>query len=169
MKKFWIQIALLLMLIFILLFMASRPEVLKGLLNGNFKPVVSSEFETKKLKVGTTLISVEIADTTPKRSQGLSGRESLPSGSGMLFVFDSPRKYQFWMKGMRFPLDMIFIRNGKVVDILENVPNPVLGTADKNLPVYQPTTEIDMVLEVNSGFVKQSDTRIGDDLLLVQS
>ena len=44
-----------------------------------------------------------------ERSQGLSGRPNLAAGTGMLFVFEQAGSYAFWMKDMRFPLDMVWI------------------------------------------------------------
>ena len=52
---------------------------------------------------------MDLADTPEKRFQGLSGREILEEGTGMLFVFQEERQHTFWMKDMRFPLDMIWI------------------------------------------------------------
>ena len=53
--------------------------------------------------VGNAVFEVEIADTPQLRTKGLSGRDTLPDMSGMLFVFESGRTSNFWMKGMRFP------------------------------------------------------------------
>ena len=51
-------------------------------------------------------IKVELAITPEARAQGLSGRPSLSENEGVLFVFDKPDKYSFWMKNMNFPLDI---------------------------------------------------------------
>jgi uncharacterized membrane protein (UPF0127 family) len=67
-------------------------------------------------------LSVEVADTPAERGRGLSGREMLPENSGMLFVFDTPGRYGFWMYGMKFPLDIIWIDERlRVVYFVENV------------------------------------------------
>jgi uncharacterized membrane protein (UPF0127 family) len=66
-------------------------------------------------------LSVEVADTPAERGRGLSGREMLPENSGMLFVFDTPGRYGFWMYGMKFPLDIIWIDESlRVVYFVEN-------------------------------------------------
>ena len=52
--------------------------------------------------VGNAVFQVEIADTPQLRSKGLSGRDGLADMSGMIFVFESGRASNFWMKGMRF-------------------------------------------------------------------
>ncbi len=67
-------------------------------------------------------LSVEIANTKEEVEQGLSGREKMDQNEGMLFVFPSMGQYAFWMKDMKFPLDMVWISDeGRVVYIKENV------------------------------------------------
>lgn len=104
-------------------------------------------------------IPVEVAVTPQEKSKGLGERDSLATNDGMLFPFDKPARYQFWMKGMRFALDFIWIDGTTVADITENVPPP---NGEVNLPVYQPKVPVDKVLEVNAGLVKQYGIQIGD-------
>lgn len=111
------------------------------------------------VKIGRTQVQVEIAATPEKRAQGLSGRVELADDHGMLFPMGEPQVYAFWMKAMRFPLDIIWIRDGRVVDISENVPAPTAG----ELPVsVRPREPIDYVLEVNAGFVEKKGIGVGD-------
>ena len=56
------------------------------------------------------VFSVDIADTSEERAQGLSGREALLSDEGMLFIFGESSTHSFWMKEMKFPIDIIFTR-----------------------------------------------------------
>jgi uncharacterized membrane protein (UPF0127 family) len=66
-------------------------------------------------------IDAEVADTPASREKGLSGRSGLGKDEGMLFVFELPGRYGFWMKDMQFPIDMIWVNeNGIVVNIVEN-------------------------------------------------
>lgn len=123
----------------------------------------------QQLKVGASLVKIELANTTELRAKGLGGRDSLDPDSGMLFVFEKPGKYQFWMKGMKFPLDLIYIREAKVVDILEKVPPPQPGQTEASLARYQPVTDVDMVLEVNAGFVASHTIKVGDKVFLIQA
>ena len=71
--------------------------------------------------------TVEIADEEGERRQGLGGRKGLPPGTGMLFLFEAPGIYPFWMKGMRFPLDIIYLRDGVVTEVFPSVPAPAPG------------------------------------------
>lgn len=123
------------------------------------KPTTQSE-----VLINDTKIKIEIADTQGKRSKGLGGRESLASSSGMLFIFPKQDLYSFWMKGLKFPLDFIWIKGDKVVDITDNVPPPSDGQKDEELPIYQSKEAIDKLLEVNGGFVARSNIKIGDSI-----
>ena len=95
------------------------------------------------LPLGT--IDAEIADTRSSRELGLSGRTSLPKDTGMLFIFDTPGRYGFWMKDMLFPLDMVWInKDGVVVKIEENAK-------PEDYPVtYINDPEASYVLEINA-------------------
>lgn len=164
MKKFWIQIGVLLIVVFGALYVSFNQEFLSSVLPAKG---LNSNLTQKQIMVGDTVVNIEVADTAAKRAQGLSGRESLASGSGMLFVFESSKKYQFWMKGMKFPLDFVFIREGKVADLIRNVPPPLPNQADSTLNVYEPVAQIDMMLEVNAGFIDANNIKIGNQVFNV--
>lgn len=57
---------------------------------------------------GKARFTVEVADDGAERAQGLMFRETMPTGAGMLFVYDAPQRASFWMKNTLIPLDMIF-------------------------------------------------------------
>jgi uncharacterized membrane protein (UPF0127 family) len=117
------------------------------------------------LYIGEKAILVEIADTSEKRSHGLSGRRPLTENQGMLFDFRGTRENRpsFWMKDMLFNLDLIWIKNGTVVYITKNVPRPTDYT--ENLPLYSPPEDIDMVLEVISGFSERNQIQVGTKIV----
>ncbi len=104
---------------------------------------------------------VELANTPALQQQGLSDRLLLAPDTGMLFQFTKPGKYSFWMKDMRFSIDMIWIRDGKVVGFVVDAP---IGNT---IPaIFTPPVEVDMVLEVNAGTVKADGITIGDAVSL---
>jgi uncharacterized membrane protein (UPF0127 family) len=113
-----------------------------------------------------TQVNIEIADTKEKRTQGLSGRQSLPANAGMLFLMEMESKPTFWMKGMLIPLDFIWILDNKVVDVLQNVPPPEPDQQDSTLPRYSPVTQVNRVLEVNAGFIAKNGIKVGDTIQL---
>ena len=105
-------------------------------------------------------IRLELAVTDKEKEKGLGYRDSLPSDTGMLFVYGHPEKYGFWMKGMRFPLDFIWINGNTVTDISRNIPQPANDTAQ---PVsLAPAAPVDKVLEVNAGVIQSWGIRVGD-------
>lgn len=114
-------------------------------------------------------IQIEIADTKEKRSKGLSYRDSLPPDYGMLFVLENLSKPTFWMKGMKIPLDFIWIRDDSIVDLLENVPPPEEGQKDDTLPHYSPVSQVNRVLEVNAGYIAAHGIKIGDRIKIDQN
>lgn len=95
-------------------------------------------------------IFVEIADTEEKREKGLSGRDSIGDDEGMLFLFPEGGGYGFWMKEMKFPIDIIWVHKGKIVWIEKNV-DPQVGVSDEKLQVYTFSGSADTVIEIKGG------------------
>jgi len=113
--------------------------------------------------VGNASFAVELAATPAQRAQGLSGRSPLATGTGMLFVFEEERRHSFWMKDMRFPLDILWIDSQCVLaDITENAPKPEPDQALNDLPTFAPAAPVKYVLEVNGGIARQAGVRRGD-------
>lgn len=101
----------------------------------------------------------EVVATDEERRRGLSGRDSLAADGGMLFTFPEAGRHGFWMQGMRFPLDFIYIRDLSVVAIIERVPVP------DTVPLpFAPDEPFDAVLEVNAGWVHARGVRVGDQV-----
>lgn len=149
------QIALLFALLLGVMFTAFWLE------KGGFKlPGKLSEDYKYEMGVGEKIIKVEIADTDLKLKRGLSGREKIEDEEGMLFVVPENSIPSFWMKDMKFPIDIIWIDDLKVIGVLENLPVPT--EAESELLRYQPEQPIDYVLEVKTGFVKDNNIKIGD-------
>ncbi len=118
---------------------------------------------TVRVAIGEAAFVAEVADRPATRTRGLSGRESLAPGAGMLFVFESSGEWTFWMIDMKFPLDFIWIgRDCQVVDLTLNVPAPAPGTPASELPLYSPSSPAMYTLEVNAGEVERHGIRPGD-------
>jgi len=100
------------------------------------------------LKIKDTNIQAELVVNLKQKAQGLSGRESLADNQGMLFLYQEPGRYSFWMKGMNFPLDIIYIYNNEIIEIFKNVP---LKTEGEITEIF-PAQIADKILEVNAGF-----------------
>lgn len=161
MKKFIIQFLVLVVVIFGALAYTS-----KGIPNFSFG--THSVAEHKTLQIGNVKINAEIADDANERKKGLSNRDILPEDAGMLFVFQTPDRVIFWMKGLKFPLDLIWIRENRVVDIIRNATVPESDQSDDQLPRYMPNQPVDMALEVNAGFVDKYNIKVGDSLEILE-
>ena len=115
--------------------------------------------------VDNNKIFVDIADTPTEWQLGLSDRKNLGKNEGMFFIFDRhDTRPSFWMEGMKFGIDIIWINDEKIVQIDVNVSPPEPDTPSNELPLYTPFTEIDYVLEVNEGFVKANGIAVGDKI-----
>lgn len=122
-------------------------------------------FKRPYLLMGGVEISVEISDTDAKRNQGLSGRKNLTEGTGMLFVFPAKAPLTFWMKDMNFPLDFIWMADGKVVELNADIPPP--SKTNGTPMVIRPANFADKVLEVNAGFIQTHHIKVGDSVTLL--
>jgi len=107
-------------------------------------------------------VAVELARAPAEHVQGLSDRRDLAWGHGMLFRYPRASFQRFWMKRMHFAIDMVWIRDGRLVDISHRVPPPAPGTPDSQLQTYGAGELIDSVLEVPAGFAQAHGWRRGD-------
>lgn len=112
-----------------------------------------------KVRIQNAVFTVEVAATEVQKQKGLGGRASLPETHGMLFPYDHKEQFEFWMRGMMFPLDFIWIDGKTVADITQNVPPPI---GDEQPVIVKPAVAVDKVLEVNSGTVARIGIRVGD-------
>ncbi len=98
---------------------------------------------TKSVQIGNDVYVLEIADTDALRKKGLGGRDSLCETCGMLFVFEQPDRYAFWMKDMRFPLTLIWLAGDRVVFVARDI-SPDFSS------VIDPPASADRVIEINA-------------------
>lgn len=152
---------LLIILFLLLIFFAAILLLAFRFLFGGFNK--GSEDYNKELILGGKVFHVEIASSTMDKITGLSGRDSLGGDEGMLFTYDNPGSYGFWMKGMKFPIDIIWINGDKIAGFAESA-QPEPGKSLWGLKIYYPPESIDKVLEVNAGTVKSLGIKVGDGL-----
>ena len=113
-----------------------------------------------KAQVKNHTFSIDVAKQPEDREIGLSKYNSLQKDKGMYFIFDKPDLYAFWMKNMKFPIDIIFLNSNTVVDIKENVP--AADPNDLNPPRYIPKKPANAVLEISAGLSKEYEVKVGD-------
>tara|TARA_Y100000590_G_scaffold164382_1_gene188343 strand:+ start:11977 stop:12528 length:552 start_codon:yes stop_codon:yes gene_type:complete len=115
-----------------------------------------------KVKIGGAIFEVELAINPSERALGLSGRDILEENTGMLFIFSQDSATQFWMYGMKFPLDLIWISNScKVVDITYDAKNPENPNSSENLVLYSSKSPATYTLEINAGEADLNNIKIG--------
>lgn len=107
---------------------------------------------------GKQVAVLEVSEHHTEQARGLMGRSTLPVGKGMLFPVKPPRKVQVWMKDVNFALDIVFIRNEKVVSVVSEA-KPCLG--QKDCPLYQPNSLVDAVIELPAGQARSLQLQVG--------
>lgn len=103
-------------------------------------------------------VATEVVRTPEERARGLGGRDSLAWGDGMLFPYEQPGFLAFWMKDMRFSIDIVWIRAGRITEIAHRVPWSPEGPG----PTLRPRELADAVLEVPAGYAEAHGWRRGD-------
>ena len=111
------------------------------------------------VSVNGLVLIADIAATDEQRTKGLSVKDSLAENEAMLFVFDNEAQYTFWMKNMKFPIDIIWIDAGKTVVHIEHSLQPC--RSDLLCPTYKPVDDSLYVLETVGGFAEKHDIAKG--------
>lgn len=111
------------------------------------------------LAVNGSRFEVEVARTPQEQENGLMFRRKLAPNHGMLFLFSPPRDVGMWMKNTYVPLDMFFIRGGKIVRIAENATPESLKLISSGQPVSA-------VLEVPGGTAQRIGVKAGDKVVM---
>jgi len=125
-------------------------------------PVLAEAGGRGEVRIGNRVaVTVEVARTETEKVRGLSGRDRLAPDRGMLFVYEAPGRPLIWMRGMRFPLDILWIRDGRVVDLVRGAKAPAPGEAPQE---FAPREDIQYVLEVMAGFVDRHGIAVGDQV-----
>ena len=118
--------------------------------------------KTALVSLGGVNVTASLSTTPDSQSKGLSIKDSLNENEGMLFIFESPQKYSFWMKDMKFPIDIIWINStGKIVHIEKNLSPCYLLLP---CPSYAPNNDSLYVLEVVSNFTNKFGVSVGDSV-----
>ena len=105
---------------------------------------------------------LEVADEPEERAVGLMRRESVPPGTGMVFLYDEPVQARFYMYDVQVPLRAVFVRDGRVVG---SVLMPPCELDDPQAcPTYGPDEPFDTVVETAPETLP--DVQPGDRLVL---
>ncbi len=160
-----IHLLVLVFLVLILLAWSAGPTVIKKFFptKRNWQTTHNyllnlKDHEVHQFKLHGQQLNLEIVNSSQSRSQGLSSRDQIKA-DGMLFVFPSPQFYRFWMKDMRFDLDLIWLKSGCITEITPHVSH------QNQQKIYQPSQKkVEWVLEVPAGFAKKQGIEPGQCL-----
>lgn len=114
------------------------------------------------IKIHDKVIKVELARTPSQQAQGLSGRESLCPDCAMLFVFPQKEIKKFWMKDMKFPLDIVWFNDNRVVGVTPNIPAPKNNESPQVVSSILP---VNYVLELNAGMADYYGLSYGQEVV----
>lgn len=106
-------------------------------------------------------LTVLLAEDLYEHKKGLGGRDTLAPYDGMLFLFGRPYRISIVMRDMRFPIDIVWLNQGEIVDIAQDVQlEPEVS--EEQLIRYRPRADADMVLELPAGNAMVYGLKIGD-------
>lgn len=133
----------------------NTPKIAAQPFRGQILPI-SAEVE-----IGDERIQLEVARTPQEQAMGLMFRTELPPDRGMLFPFEFARPVQFWMQNTLIPLDMVFLLNGEVKEIVASAP----PCESQPCPTYGPTNlRVNQVIELAGGRAAELGLQVGDRL-----
>jgi uncharacterized protein len=132
------------------------PNFLKGI------SISSDRYLKAAVSVNGFKLIADLALTQDQQIKGLAIRNQLNESEGMLFVFQHPSRQSFWMKDMKFPIDIIWLdANRSVVHVVPNLePCPIRG----DCPGYLPDRDSLYVLETSAGFSERHNVRVGTQI-----
>lgn len=107
-------------------------------------------------KVG---LIVEIARSYEEQRMGLMFREKLPTGHGMLFIFEREKVAAFWMKNTRVALDILYIRSNGTIESIHPDRTPF------SLEMVSAGELVKAALELPAGSAKKYGLKPGDKLI----
>jgi uncharacterized protein len=108
------------------------------------------------VRLGQVKVKAEMVFSPEKLYLGLSKRQGLPEGQGMLFIMPTLMIQEFCMRDMRFPIDFIWLVPGRVAGITKNVPS------EDQQACYASPEAVNYVLEVPAGFCDRHGIKVGD-------
>lgn len=112
-------------------------------------------------------LTVLVAKTPYHWYRGLGKRETLGEYGGMLFLHPTMSEHGIVMRDMKFPIDIVWLDHGEVVDFAPNVPlEPEASEAE--LIRYFPRKPVNLVLELPAGWTLEHDLKIGDWMAVIE-
>jgi uncharacterized protein len=147
-------------------FTASSARAEEANNNTNFLKEIENAPKDRYLQSNVSIdgfnMTADLALTSEQKEKGLSVKEKLKENEAMLFVFEESAKHSFWMKDMKFPIDIIWLdSDGKVIHIEKRLePCTSVFTCTS----YNPSRDSQFVLETVAGIVQRLNVSVGTDI-----
>lgn len=122
-----------------------------------FTSLTAQHGKIETITINGARLNIERAESNEEKRRGLCCRDSLNADAGMLFVYDEPGFYKFWMKDTRIPLDIIWISGQKRIVHVEDAVTPASYPTKFSSPV-----PAQYVLEANAGWAEANNIQLGD-------
>ncbi len=107
------------------------------------------------------LATLEVKATPKEQAMGLQGRDNLPAASGILFPVQPPKLVQVWMYNVKFPIDIVFLKDSNIQGIIESAPPCFI---QERCTIYRSQGAVDTVIELPAGTAKKFNLQAGTQL-----
>lgn len=115
------------------------------------------EYKMRYIHIGNKRLRAKVANDMAKRGKGLSGAKKLKDNECMLFIFHHAAKYPVWMRGMNFPIDILWLDEQKKIIDMRSDMKPARHILD--FSTYSPRKEAKYAIELPAGFVKDKKVK----------
>lgn len=133
--------------------LGEREDGQQGLITDKEATSSSNGYQQVNVTLNGVVLVADIAASNEQRTKGLSVKDGLAENEGMLFVFDTQGEQTFWMKDMKFPIDIIWIDSNKTVIHIEHNLPPC--SFEVLCPTYKPDEDSLYVLETVGGYAEK--------------
>lgn len=127
-------------------------------LAGGFFYTYENRHAYDSVGIGKNHYALEVSDTEEKRIKGLSGRDDLEQGTGMIFVYPQAGNECIWMKDMHFSLDILWLNEAKKVTKIERSVSP--GTYPRSFCAGG----TQYVIELQAGEAVKAGVKVGQQI-----
>jgi len=142
-----------------------KPVVASSIPNILEVKIPERKWKIKNIQIGSKNYEIYITESRENQTTGLAAFEEIKENQGMIFEFPEEDYHAFWMKNMKFDIDMIFLdQNNQVIQIFENVQKSSYKS-DTDFQTYMPKLKSKFVIEIKSGETKKNGLRTGDVII----
>ncbi|MBT3817574.1 MAG: DUF192 domain-containing protein [Candidatus Magasanikbacteria bacterium] len=126
----------------------------------------NKKYDVVQVKIHEHTLDLLVAETPKQKYLGLGKRDELEPYHGMLFSYKKDDRHGIVMRDMRFPIDVVWLKDNRVIDMVANVPLEP-GKSEWELIPYYPRAEVDIILEFSSGAIETYGISLGDEFIPV--